>query len=190
MRKIDIVTTYIKQKFFFWKPNTWFGYLLRTVFFLIFLTVFVLLFCLPPKMENTPEPLPEPNPPVPVPHTGDVQILLSWDDVNDLDLCCEDPYGEKIYFKHKESSSGGRLDVDMNAGSPYSHTPIENIYWPTGGAPDGKYTVYLTFYKQNSEYNPSSNFKIVVKYNDKEEEFTGSITQGQKNVLICSFIVE
>jgi hypothetical protein len=78
----------------------------------------------------------------------------------------------------------------MNAGSPYSQTPIENIYWPTGGAPDGKYKVYITFYKQNSEFNSSSAFKVIVKYNDKSEEYTGSISQGQKDILICSFTVE
>ena len=188
MRKIDVVTTYIKQKFFFWKPNTWFGYLLRAIVFLTLLALFILLFWLPQEEGNAPEPLPEP--PTPIPHTGDVQILLSWSDVNDLDLCCEDPYGEKIDYQHKESNSGGRLDVDMNAGSPYSQTPIENIYWPTGGAPDGKYKVYITFYKQNSEFNSSSAFKVIVKYNDKSEEYTGSISQGQKDILICSFTVE
>jgi len=187
MRKIDIVTTFIKQKLYFWKPNTWFGYLLRAISFLFFLTVYILLFCMPADEENSPEPEPTP---VPEPHTGDVQILLGWNDINDLDICCVDPFGEKIDYKHKESNSGGRLDVDMNAGEPFSSAPIENIYWPTGGAPNGNYKVYLTFFKRNSVNISSSNYKIMVKYNDKVEEFTGPIAIGQKNVLICSFTVE
>ena len=186
MRKINIVTTYIKEKSFFWSPNSWFGYLLRAIFFLALLSIFILLFCLPHVEEDGPEL----DPPTPVPHTGDVQILLSWSDVNDLDLCCEDPFGAKINYQYKESNSGGRLDVDMNVRAPYSHTPIENIYWPTGGAPKGKYKVYLTFYRQNSDSTPLSNFTILVKYNDKSEEYSGSIASGQKDVLICSFTVE
>lgn len=47
--------------------------------------------------------------------TGDVQISLMWNDENDLDLHCVDPYGVRIFHNHRKSPSGGELDVDMNA---------------------------------------------------------------------------
>jgi|GEM_PF-576517 len=47
--------------------------------------------------------------------TGDVQISLMWDSLNDLDLHCVGPDGERIYHNHRRSKSGGELDVDMNA---------------------------------------------------------------------------
>ncbi|KAF0172208.1 MAG: hypothetical protein FD161_4099 [Limisphaerales bacterium] len=47
--------------------------------------------------------------------TGDVQISLMWDSLNDLDLHCVGPDGERIYHNHRRSQSGGELDVDMNA---------------------------------------------------------------------------
>ena len=47
--------------------------------------------------------------------TGDVQLSLMWDSLNDLDLHCVGPDGERIYHNHRRSKSGGELDVDMNA---------------------------------------------------------------------------
>lgn len=181
MRKISIVTTYIQKKIAIWKPNSFFGFLWRSVLFLILLTIFILLFCFPIYTEQE-EP--------PVPHTGDVQILLSWSDINDLDLCCIDPHGDRIDYKKMTSRSGGCLDIDMNASRPYKRSPIENIYWPTGGAPRGEYNVYLTFFNQHSLSKSSSDYKIVVKHCGEEEVFSGTITRDQKDVFICSFVVE
>jgi hypothetical protein len=36
---------------------------------------------------------------------------------------------------------GGHLDVDMNAGAPYSRAPVENIYWEA--APKGRYRIWV-----------------------------------------------
>lgn len=66
--------------------------------------------------------------------SGDVQISLMWDNRNDIDLHCLTPLKEHIYFNQKRVKSGGELDVDMNAREPYSDKPVENIYWPAGGA--------------------------------------------------------
>ena len=60
---------------------------------------------------------------------GDIQISLSWNNYNDLDLHCVDPKGEEIWFSHTISAqTGGVLDVDRNAQAPYTPTPVENIY--------------------------------------------------------------
>ena len=74
----------------------------------------------------------------------------------------------------------------MNVEYPDSKTPIENIYWPSGGAPNGTYNVYLLLYKQheNTAENP---FKITVKHGDKTDEYTGTVKIEKEAIHICSF---
>ena len=82
--------------------------------------------------------------------TGDIQLTLDWKGTTDLDLHCDDPTGKRIYFGAKQSSSGGRLDLDMNAGNPpWSSDSIENIFWPFGSAPEGQYIVYVHAYRRH-----------------------------------------
>jgi hypothetical protein len=121
-----------------------------------------------------------------VPSTGDVQILLSWDNYNDLDLVCTDPNNETVWFNNKSIASGGKLEIDMNVNYPDSNSPIENIYWPTGGAPNGNYNVYLVYYKKHIEINETP-YKITVKYGDKTEYFTGKIKREDNSLPICNF---
>lgn len=124
----------------------------------------------------------------PIPTSGDVQVLLSWDNYNDVDLICRDPYGELISFGNKISRSGGRLEIDMNVGYPGSITPIENIYWPTGGAPNGTYDVYVNFFKHHSG-NARTPYKVKVVYGNKTKEYDGVLTSQGETVKICTFIL-
>jgi subtilisin family serine protease len=105
----------------------------------------------------------------PVPSTGDVQILLKWNNYNDLDLICIDPFGDTVYFKNDKVPSGGQLEIDMNREYPYSKTPIEHIFWPTGKAPHGTYKVYLLYYKKHERDIDETPFKVSVKYGDTIE---------------------
>jgi hypothetical protein len=81
---------------------------------------------------------------------GDVQTTLRWNGAADLDLHVFDPSGEEIYYRNTISASGGRLDHDANAdcnGPADDDNPVENVYWPTGKAPRGTYTVVVRVYK-------------------------------------------
>ena len=81
--------------------------------------------------------------------SGDVQITLTWNSTNDLDLWVTDPSGKDIYYLNPSSVSGGLLDVDANAGCQGVTTqPVENIYWPAGVAPHGRYVVRVQYFKQ------------------------------------------
>lgn len=87
------------------------------------------------------------NPGEPTLGTGDVQVTLRWGSTADLDLAVNDPSGGQIDFENRTSPSGGQLDVDSNADCAAATTsPVENVYWPTGQAPDGEYRLTVTYY--------------------------------------------
>ncbi len=142
-----------------------------------------------PGPEPSPEPEPEPGP-RPVPHTGDVQILLSWSNYNDLDIACIDPYGEIVWFQNKSVSSGGILDIDMNNGRNSRRDPIENIYWPTGGAPKGQYKVILTYYARRDNSELKTPYSVMVKHGEEVQTYTGTMTSVNQQVTICTFTIE
>jgi subtilisin family serine protease len=122
----------------------------------------------------------------PKPSTGDVQVLLSWDNYNDLDLFCKDPNGNTVCFKSKTVSSGGKLEIDMNVEYPGNEKPIENIFWPNGKAPKGTYNVYLYYYKRHTNIKETP-YKVIVKYGDETNSFEGILKDEKKIIHICSF---
>jgi subtilisin family serine protease len=125
----------------------------------------------------------------PVPSSGDVQILLSWNNYNDLDLICTDPSGESVFFRNRNVSSGGQLEIDMNVEYPDSKTPIENIFWPPGTAPSGTYNVYVLYYKNHPHTINETPYSIKVKYSGKSNEYKGVIKKEDKPIKVCSFTV-
>lgn len=81
---------------------------------------------------------------VPTAGTGDVAFRLLWHGRSDLDLHVEDPSGVHIFYGQRDAESGGRLDVDCNAGTGrLCPLPIENVFWPEGTAPPGSYRVWV-----------------------------------------------
>ena len=132
---------------------------------------------------------PEVDPNLPVPHTGDIQILLSWSNKNDLDIECTDPFGNTVRYDNKKVPSGGELDIDMNAGWSYVVNPIENIYWPTGGAPKGRYKVRLIYFAKHDSMFETP-YTIKVKHGDKTDTYTGTVTRVKENVDICTFVID
>lgn len=89
----------------------------------------------------------EPPPDEPVLGTGDVQVTLRWFSTADLDLAVVDPTGARIDYATRSSPSGGTLDVDSNGGcSGATSSPVENVFWPTGTAPDGEYRITVDYF--------------------------------------------
>jgi hypothetical protein len=119
--------------------------------------------------------------------TGLITITLTWDTYDDLDLHLIEPSGNRIYFDNKVSSSGGTLDVDVNAdGRAYTDNALENIYY-RGTPPSGTYTVYVHFYKRVSSQQ-SIPYQVFVKMGNTKRNFSGThSTQGSMHT-IHSFI--
>lgn len=121
--------------------------------------------------------------------TGDVQISLAWNNGNDLDLHVETPGGEKIFFNQRDSSCGGQLDVDMNAAGPESNTPVENVFWPTGGSPSGRYRVLVHHYANHGSRDPTR-YQITIKVKGEAKKYTGSVKDGDPLQMVNEFEVE
>ena len=82
--------------------------------------------------------------------TGDVQVSLAWDTMDDIDLHVQyrsGGYGDTIWWRRRFGSTGGVLDVDMNARPPLGAMAVENVFWPTGGTPHGEFVVGVHFFR-------------------------------------------
>ena len=109
--------------------------------------------------------------------TGSVQITLTWDNNSDLDLWVTEPNGEKIWFEDRYSNTGGELDVDDQDGQG-----PENIFWPYGEAPTGKYKVEVHHYHGSS----TANYRVLIQVNGIAETFSGSLAPNER-VTIAIF---
>lgn len=119
--------------------------------------------------------------------TGDVQVTLIWDSINDLDLWVTDPAGETIYYQHKNSASQGELDVDANPSCDNPTTsPVENIYWPTGEAPNGVYSIAVQYFEvcQSEARTP---FTVRLKVNGNTQTFDGVALEQDELIEITTF---
>jgi len=123
--------------------------------------------------------------------TGDVQFSLAWDNYNDLDLHVFCPSGERIYFGHRRSACGGELDVDMNV-SPTSTSPVENVFWPPGGAPAGTYRVLVHHYNNHGRPGCAdpSRYRVATKLMGEVREYTGSVSTDTDPQLVCEVIFD
>jgi hypothetical protein len=146
----------------------------------------------PPPRPRPPEP-PRVTPPPPAPRqedadrarregarSGRVQIILAWDDRNDLDLVMICPNGERLFFDHRQAC-GAVLDVDRNAGNnALSPTPVENIVFAAEPAP-GRYRIIVWHFQNNPPAPASSPYRVTVKREGRPDQvFTGRVAAGQQ----------
>lgn len=94
-----------------------------------------------------------------------LRISLSWNNYDDLDLHVVEPDSTHIYFRSYKAPStspnSGQLDVDMNAGSGHTRTPVENIAWlDSSKMKNGTYKVYVNQYSQRELSNQGFTIQI------------------------------
>lgn len=95
--------------------------------------------------------------------TGDVQVNVSWDVDNDLDLHVVGPNNLEIYYGNKtDSATGGTLDLDSNAACALDHKRSENITWPAGRAPRGTYTVKVDYWANCPPTALTTNYVVTI----------------------------
>lgn len=91
-----------------------------------------------------------------------LRCSLEWFNYDDLDLHLQEPSGNTIYFSSKRSPiTQGTLDVDMNAGSGSSRTPVENIYYPSKNLiPEGHYKLKVNNFCKRESIETGFNVQI------------------------------
>ncbi|MCA3287010.1 MAG: hypothetical protein ING09_10700 [Roseomonas sp.] len=150
--------------------------------------------CPPPEPPPPPPRRVEQPPPPPPPprqedaerarregaRSGRVQIILAWDDRNDLDLMMICPNGERLFFDNRRAC-GAELDVDRNAGnSGLTPTPVENIVFAAEPAP-GRYRIIVWHFQNNPPAPASSPYRVTVKREGRPDQaFTGRVAAGQQ----------
>lgn len=93
--------------------------------------------------------------------TGELQVSVSWDVDNDIDLSVIDPNGFEIYYAADISPEGGELDLDSNPACSIDGINNENIRWLEGTAPRGSYQVVVTNYSNCT--SSEANFVVTVQ---------------------------
>lgn len=96
---------------------------------------------------------------------GDVRVSLSWFNYDDLDLSViEQPTQTVIYFSNPKSiNTGGHLDVDENAGSGITRTPVENIaYADRNKMEDGRYEVWVKNFRKRESIDVGFDLEIEI----------------------------
>ena len=115
--------------------------------------------------------------------SGDVQVSLTFDRGQDVDLWVRDPTGDLLYWgtdpgEPDDVASGGVLDLDANAGCTRTDERAENITWPTGTGISGTYTVYLQLFGTCGDL-VDVNWVITVSVKGRSPEiFSGTLSAG------------
>lgn len=119
---------------------------------------------------------------------GNVQVVLAWDDRNDLDLAIICPNGQRIYFENRRAC-GAELDVDMNVSGgprPISARPVENITW-AGEPPSGQYRIEVTNYGRNPGGPPASPFRVTVRRPGQPDQVLRGQARPGETVAVGGF---
>ncbi len=119
--------------------------------------------------------------------TGDVQVTLTWQTYDDIDLYVTDPNGEEIYYLNDISSSGGKLDRDNKCDNMIIGRP-ENIFWSSGAAPSGTYTVQVKYYSA-CETEKYVNWTVRTIVMGNVQTYTGTLTEVDQAQDVTSFTV-
>ncbi|MEO1590237.1 MAG: hypothetical protein AAFU71_02980 [Cyanobacteria bacterium J06632_22] len=115
----------------------------------------------------------------PVLQTGDIQVTLRWQTEDDLDLVVVDPSGATVSYVNPSVSSGGQLDVDANAFCENTgFSPVENIFWPAGGAPAGDYSALVVLSIPCGERTTTVDYTLTILNQGDRQTFQGTVGQG------------
>jgi hypothetical protein len=92
---------------------------------------------------------------------GSLQVSLSFDQSDDVDLHLVTPDNQDIYYGNRSYRSGG-LDLDSNPGCRRDGINNENIVWPTGiSLPEGVYKVRVDLFQSCTGVPVNYSVKVV-----------------------------
>lgn len=120
---------------------------------------------------------------------GYLRVSLSWFNFDDLDVSIVEPDGNRIYFCNKQSiKTHGTLDVDMNAGSGKTRTPVENIIYPHNhNMINGVYKIEVNNY--NKRENIDVGFILEIEYDNVIQQYTYTKPVKHKEIIHIGDII-
>jgi len=125
--------------------------------------------------------------------TGALQISLSWDKDDDVDLHVFSPSGKHLYFGNRDLEVGeygkAELDIDSNAACDIDGIKSENIFFE---APleDGDYKVEVHLYEKcksgaGAKYRVTANLKgKFVEFSKKQSGQFADTDNGDKEIPV------
>lgn len=149
--------------------------------------------CQPEPIEQA-EVLPPPRPPLPTPEVersefdnrmdqagaqlGDLTFTLIWNSRADLDLHVSCPTGGTTSYRRRNSCNG-TLDVDSNAGSRSTTTPVENIYY--NGPRGGQYSIRVNLYAPRQGNTHPFQLRITDRRQGTSKTLDGTVSTSRRN---------
>lgn len=119
---------------------------------------------------------------------GDLCCRLAWYNFDDLDFHMVEPHGNEIYFSNKSSHrTGGKLDVDMNAGGGHTRTPVENIFYASRTRmTEGNYKLFVhNFAKRETN---DVGFEVEIDYLGNVQHFVyAKPLKDHEKVVVAEF---
>ncbi|MDR2593725.1 MAG: hypothetical protein LBC87_03030 [Fibromonadaceae bacterium] len=102
--------------------------------------------------------------------SGAMQVSLSWDKYDDVDLHVYSPSGKHLYFGNKREANA-ELDIDSNAGCHIDGVNSENIFFE---APleDGDYKVKVHMFMKCKFGEGDTKFRVTANLEGKFVEFS------------------
>ena len=95
---------------------------------------------------------------------------MAWSNYDDLDLHVVEPNNLEIYYSNRIGRSGGKLDVDENAGYGKTRKPVENIIWVNERKMlEGKYVVYVNNF--HCRESVDTGFTLEIEHNGEVRQF-------------------
>jgi hypothetical protein len=114
-------------------------------------------------------------------HSGKLQIILAWEDRNDLDLHVVCPAGGEISFNTRQAC-GGQIDVDANGDARVATaSPVENVYFDDPAA--GTYRVVVNPYAMRVAVD--SRFRVTIRRDGEPDKVVeGTARNGVHNQTV------
>lgn len=116
---------------------------------------------------------------------GFLRCSLAWSNYDDLDLHVVEPNNLEIYYSNRIGRSGGKLDVDENAGYGKTRKPVENIIWVDERKMlKGNYTVYVNNFCCRESVD--TGFTLEIEYNGEVRQFVyDKPVKHKENVMVA-----
>jgi hypothetical protein len=126
---------------------------------------------------------------------GGIDVRLTWNTNDDLNLQIRDPLGNTLFWDSRETPNSGSFGPDVNGLCEIINTPpnVENATWSGGPLPTGSYEI-LVYHRQACETPNPVPFTVNINVNGTDlPPLTGTIqppTGGEATVFISSFTVQ